>query len=56
VDFILYENKITRFHYRSVQPSISTSYTFTRREGMSWARALHYGAQTTTPSPAGSTH
>jgi len=56
VDFILYENKINRYHYRSVQPSISLSYTFTWREGMSWARALRYGAQTTTASSAGSTH
>jgi len=56
VDFILYENKINRFHYRAVQPSVSLSYTFSWREGMSWTRALRYGAQTTTASPAGTTH
>ncbi|HYL62538.1 MAG TPA: hypothetical protein VE077_07945 [Candidatus Methylomirabilis sp.] len=56
VDFILYENKINPFHYRAFLHSISLSYTFSWREGMSWIRALRYGAQTTTPSPAGSTH
>jgi len=56
VDLILYENKINYFHYRAVQPSVALSYTFNWREGMSWTRALRYGAQTTTPSPAGSTH
>jgi hypothetical protein len=56
VDFILYENKINRFHYQAVQPSVSLSYTFSWREGMSWSRAFRYGAQTTTASPAGSTH
>jgi len=56
VDFILYENKIDLFHYRAIQPSVALSYTFNWREGMSWTRALRYGAQTTTPSPAGSTH
>jgi hypothetical protein len=56
VDFVLYENKINRFHYRALLPSIALSYAFTWREGMSWTRALRYGAQTTTPSPAGTTH
>lgn len=56
VDFILYENKVNFFHYRSVQPSVALSYTFTWREGMGFVRALRYGAQTTTPSPAGTTH
>jgi hypothetical protein len=55
-DFILYENKINRYHYRTVQPSISLSYTFSWRDGMGWSRALRYGAQTTAASPAGSTH
>ena len=56
VDLILYENKINYSHYRAFVPSISLSYTFNWREGMSWKRALCYGAQTTTPSPAGNTH
>ena len=56
VDLTLYENKINRFHYRAVLPSISLSYTFSWREGMSWTRALRYGAQTTTPLQAGSAH
>ncbi|MBV8906626.1 MAG: hypothetical protein JOZ22_23540 [Acidobacteriia bacterium] len=56
VDFILYEDKVNYFHYRSVQPSVALSYTFTWREGMGLLRALRYGAQTTTPSPAGTTH
>jgi len=56
LDLILYENKINYFHYRAFVPSISLSYTFNWREGMSWKRALRYGAQTTTPSQAGSTH
>jgi len=55
-DFVLYENKINLYHYRALQPSVSLSYTFTRREGMDWLRALLYGAQTTTASQAGSTH
>ena len=56
VDFILYENMINRYHYRSIQPAVSLSYTFAWREGMTWIRALKYGAQTTVPSPAGATH
>jgi hypothetical protein len=56
VDFILYENKINGFRYRAVQPSAALSYTFSWRQGMDWSRALKYGAQTTTPSPAGSPH
>jgi hypothetical protein len=56
VDLILYKNKINYFHYRAFVPSISLSYTFNWREGMSWKRALCYGAQTTTPSAAGTTH
>lgn len=56
VDFILYENKINYFHYRAIQPSVSVSYAFSMREGMNWTRALAYGAQTTTASPAGNTH
>ncbi len=56
VDFVLYENKINYFHYRAIQPSVSVSYTFSMREGMTWTRALGYGAQTTKASPAGSNH
>jgi hypothetical protein len=55
-DFILYEDKVNRYHYHAISPSISISYTFSVREGMVWTRGLAYGAQTTTPSPAGSTH
>ena len=56
VDFIFYENKVNGFHYLAAQPSATLSYTFTRREGMSWRRALRYGAQTTTSSTAGTPH
>lgn len=56
VDFILYEDKINRYHYRSIAPSISLSYTFNFRQGMLWPRALMYGTQTTAASPAGNTH
>jgi hypothetical protein len=54
VDFIFYENKVFRNHYRAVVPSLSLSYTFKWREGMDLGRALGYGGITTTPSTAGS--
>jgi hypothetical protein len=56
VDIVLYQNKVGGAHYRAIQPNFSLSYTFNWRQGMDWRRALKYGAQTTTPSPAGSTH
>jgi hypothetical protein len=54
VDFVLYENKIFRNHYRAVAPSLTLSYTFKWREGMDFRRALGFGGITTTPSTAGS--
>ena len=54
IDFILFENKVNFYHYRAIQPSIGLSYTFRVREGMAWRRALGFGAQSTTASPAGS--
>jgi 5'-nucleotidase-like protein len=54
IDFILFENKVNFFHYRAIQPSVTLSYTFHFREGMAWRRAVGFGAQTTTPSAAGS--
>ena len=56
VDLILYQDKVLRYHYLAIQPGFSLSYTFTKREGMNWLRAAKYGAQTTTASPAGTTH
>lgn len=56
VDVVFYQNKIAGTHYLAIQPSFAISYTFTWRQGMDWNRALKYGAQTTTPSAAGSTH
>jgi hypothetical protein len=48
VDFILYENKVFRNHYRAVVPMISVSYSFQRRQGMEKLPPLRYGAATTT--------
>jgi hypothetical protein len=52
VDFIFYENKVNRNHFRALQPAIALSYTFKWRQGMRFYRALKYGAITTTPPPA----
>jgi hypothetical protein len=56
VDFILYQNKIVGTPFWAAQPSFSLSYTFLWRQGMGPLRALRYGAQTTTPSTAGTSH
>jgi hypothetical protein len=56
VDLIAFQNKVTPVHYFAMQPAISLSYTFIKRQGMGWSRALRYGAQTTMPSPAGPLH
>ena len=50
VDIITYENKVNRYHYRALEPSLSLNYSFDWREGMSRSSALRYGA-ITTPSP-----
>ncbi len=50
VDFIFYENKVNRNHFRAVAPMLSLSYSFKRRQGMATGRALGYGAITQPPT------
>ena len=54
LDFILFENKVLRNHYRVVEPSLSLSYSFKWRPRLAITRTLGFGAITTTPGSAGS--